>query len=284
VEQNVAASTQNVAFSALLFLYRDVLHVELPAIENVERAQRLARLPEVFTREETRAVLAHIDGTPRLMASLLYGSGLRLMECVRLRVKDLDFARLQLTVREGKGEKDRVSMLPHSLVEPLRRQLEQTKRLHEEDLAARYGAVYLPYALDRKYPDAAKAWVWQYMFPASRRAADPRSGVTRRHHVAEDVLQRAVLAAVRVGVLHELGDLYRSLGSYEAVLQAYHEARSLATGGGDDDPAAARGRCYLGGRSRTCSRRGGSWTRRCGSGGRRSFRSTSDWGTCGSGR
>jgi integron integrase len=197
VERNVAASTQNVAFSALLFLYRDVLHLHLPAIENVERAQRPARLPEVFTREEARAVLARMEGTPRLMAGLLYGSGLRLMECVRLRVKDLDFARGQITVREGKGEKDRVTMLPHSLAEPLRRQLEQAKRLHEQDLAAGCGAAYLPCALERKYPGAAKEWGWQYVFPASRRSTDPRSGVIRRHHIAEDVLQRAVRAAIR---------------------------------------------------------------------------------------
>jgi len=143
IEGNVAASTQNVAFSALLFLYRDVLQLELPAIEYVERAQRPGRLPEVFTREEARAVLSHMEGTPRLMASLLYGSGPRLMECVRLRVKDVDFAQLQITVREGKGEKDRVTMLPQSLVEPLQRQLEKTRRVHEEDLAAGYGAVYL---------------------------------------------------------------------------------------------------------------------------------------------
>jgi integron integrase len=197
VEQNVAASTQNVAFSALRFLYRDVLHIEIPAIEQVERAQRPARLPEVFTREEARAVLGWMEGTPRLMASLLYGSGLRLMECVRLRVKDLDFARLQLTIREGKGEKDRVTMLPQSLVEPLKAQLEMSRRLHEEDLAAGFGAVYLPYALERKYPNAAKEWGWQYVFPASRRSTDPRSGVTRRHHLAEDVLQRAVRTAIR---------------------------------------------------------------------------------------
>lgn len=197
VEQNVAASTQNVAFSALLFLYRDVLNIDLPAIRNVERAQRPARLPEVFTREEVRAVLGGMEGTPRLMAGLLYGSGLRLMECVRLRVKDLDFDRRQVTVREGKGEKDRVTMLPQSLAEPLRRQLEHARRLHEDDLAAGFGAVYLPYALERKYPAAAKEWGWQYVFPAVRRSTDPRSGTARRHHLAEDVLQRAVRAAVR---------------------------------------------------------------------------------------
>jgi integron integrase len=197
VEQNVAASTQNVAFSALRFLYRDVLHVALPAIEQVERAQRPARLPEVFTREECRAVLAQLQGTPWLMASLLYGSGLRLMECVRLRVKDVDFGRLQITVREGKGEKDRVTVLPRALAEPLRRQLETARLLHQEDLAAGFGAVCLPYALDRNYPSAGKEWGWQYVFPSSKRSRDPRSGITRRHHLAEDVLQRAVRAAVR---------------------------------------------------------------------------------------
>ena len=150
VEQNVAASTQNVAFSALLFLYRDVLHIELPAIEQVERAQWPARLPEVFTWKEAPAVLSHLEGTPRLMAGLLCGSGLRLMECVRLRVKDLDFAQRQITVREGNGEKDRVTMLPRSLVEPLRRQLENARRLDEEGLAAGAGAVYLPSALEKK--------------------------------------------------------------------------------------------------------------------------------------
>lgn len=197
VEGNVAASTQNVAFSALLFLYRDVLHIELPAIDQVERAQRPARLPEVFTREECRAVLARLEGVPRLMAGLLYGSGLRLMECVRLRVKDVDFDRGQITVREGKGEKDRVTMLPQSLIQPLRSQLAKAKLLHEEDLAAGHGAVYLPYALERKYPNAGKEWGWQYVFPASKRSTDPRSGITRRHHLAEDVLQRAVRAAVK---------------------------------------------------------------------------------------
>ncbi|MGV3724519.1 MAG: integron integrase [Actinomycetota bacterium] len=196
VEQNVAASTQNVAYSALMFLYRDVLHIELPDIEQVERAQKPARLPEVFTREEARAVLAQMEGAPSLMARLLYGSGLRLMECVRMRVKDVDFDHKQLTVRAGKGEKDRVTMLPQSLTQSLRLQLERAWETHQADLALGYGAVHLPYALERKYPGATREWGWQYVFPASKRAVDPRSGVTRRHHVAEDVLQRAVRAAI----------------------------------------------------------------------------------------
>jgi integrase len=163
----------------------------------VERAQRPSRLPEFFTREEARAVLSHMEGTPRLMAGLLYGSRLRLMECVRLRVKDVDFAQRQITVREGKGEKAPVTMLPQSLTEPLRRQMAKAKLLHEEVLAAGHGAVYLPYALERKFPQTSKEWGWQNLFPATKRSTDPRSGITRRHHLAEDVLQRAVRAAVR---------------------------------------------------------------------------------------
>jgi integron integrase len=197
VERNVAASTQNVAFNALLFLYRDVLEIALPQIEGVERAKRPERLPVVLTRAEVRAVLSHLTGTQRLMASLLYGAGLRLMECVRLRVKDIDFAQNQLTIREGKGDKDRVTMLPTSLHAPLQAQLEVARALHRQDLAEGYGSVYLPYALERKYPSAAKEWGWQYVFPAAKRATDPRSGLIRRHHLLEDNLQNAVKWAVR---------------------------------------------------------------------------------------
>jgi integron integrase len=197
VDQQVAASTQNVALSALLFLYRDVLHIELPYIDDLERAQRPARVPVVLTRAEVQSVLARMSGVQHLMAALLYGSGMRLMECVRLRVKDLDFAYRQITVRDGKGAKDRVTMLPQALVEPLRRQLERARLLHKEDLAEGFGAVYLPYALERKYPNANREWGWQYLFPATRRSLDPRAGIERRHHIAEDGLQRAVKQAVR---------------------------------------------------------------------------------------
>jgi integron integrase len=201
VDRQIAASTQNVALSALLFLYRDVLHITLPAIELPPTAKRPRTLPVVFSHGEVDAVLDQLHGTYHLMASLLYGSGLRLMECLRLRVKDLDFVYRQITVRAGKGAKDRVTMLPRCLITPLQHHLRFVQRLHTEDLAEGFGAVELPYALERKYPNAATAWGWQYVFPAARRSQDPRSGVIRRHHVLEDGLQRSVKAAIlRAGI------------------------------------------------------------------------------------
>lgn len=196
VKRNVAASTQNQALSALLFLYREVLGQPVEWVDDIERAKRPQRLPVVFTREEVSAVLGHLRGEAWLMASLLYGSGLRLMECVRLRVKDVDFAGLQITVRESKGGKDRVTMLPPSLAEPLRRQIERAKVLHEKDVREGYGMVYLPYALARKYPSAGREWCWQYAFPATKRSIDPRTGREQCHHISETALQKAVKAAV----------------------------------------------------------------------------------------
>jgi len=193
---HVAASTQNQALSALLFLYKQVLKEEIGWLEDVERAKKPARLPVVLTPDEVHKVFAHLHGTPRLMAGLLYGSGLRLMECVRLRVKDVDFGYARITVRDGKGGKDRVTMLPVNLVSALERHLAKVKMQHEEDLAEGFGEVYLPDALERKYRSAARSWVWQFVFPSSRIAADPRSGVLRRHHVDENVLQVAVKRAV----------------------------------------------------------------------------------------
>ncbi|HET9532275.1 MAG TPA: integron integrase [Blastocatellia bacterium] len=204
----VASSTQNVAFSALLFLYKDVLKKELPLLSDIERSNRPKKLPVVFTPQEAKAVLSRFSGTYSIMANLLYGSGLRLMECVRLRVKDLDFQYNQITVRDGKGEKDRVTILPKTLREPLRRHLARVRLLHEEDLAEGFGEVYLPYALDRKYPNAAKEWIWQYVFPASRRSLDPRSGRQRRHHISEDMLQRAVRRAIRQAAITEAGNCH----------------------------------------------------------------------------
>jgi integron integrase len=197
VERDVAASTQNQALSAILFLYRDVLEEELEWIEGFERAKRPARLPVVLTPAETRAVLAQLEGTKRLMASLLYGSGLRLTECLRLRVKDVDFGYGQILVRDGKGAKDRVTMLPQALIEPLKAHLERVCALHRRDLGAGYGEVYLPYALERKYPRAPGEWGWQYVFPSRKLSTDPRSGAIRRHHLDEDVLQRAIKEAAR---------------------------------------------------------------------------------------
>ena len=195
--RDVAAATQNQALSALLFLYREVLGVKLAWIEGIERATKPRKLPVVLSREEVRAVLAEVAGPYRLMAELLYGSGLRLLECLRLRVKDVDFAYLQITVREGKGEKDRVTMLPVSLVPALQEQLARAKALHEHDIKAGCGQVYLPHALARKYPKAASEWGWQYVFPAASRSMDPRSETERRHHVGEKNLQNAVKAALQ---------------------------------------------------------------------------------------
>ena len=196
-ERAVAASTQNQAFSALLFLYRSVLRIPLPRIEQVERARRPKRLPEVLTRDEVQAVLAHVSGTPQLVCLFLYGSGLRLLEALRLRIKDVDLASCAVTVRGGKGGKDRVSVLPERLLAPLTLHLERVRRLHERDLAAGFGCVELPFAFARKDPGAERRWAWQYVFPASRLGVDPRMGEVRRHHLAESVLQKTVARAVR---------------------------------------------------------------------------------------
>jgi len=200
-QMNVAASTQNQAFSALLFLYQQVLKQKLPWIEDIVRANRPKKVPVVFTQEEAKAVLSRMTGTPRLMAHLLYGSGLRVMECVRLRVKDIDLGYLQITLRDGKGGRDRRTMVPVFLVEELRKQIAKVAELHRDDLSAGAGEVNLPYALARKYPNAAKELGWQYLFPAARRtiATDPLSGRTweQRHHIDESHLQRAVKEAIR---------------------------------------------------------------------------------------
>jgi integron integrase len=198
VQEKVAASTQNQALSALLFLYREVLQQDLDLPIHAVRAKRPKRLPTVLTREEVRQVLNQLSGHHRLMAQLFYGSGLRLMECVRLRIKDVDFAQRQIIVRDGKGMQDRVTMLPDSLVTPLQEHLQRVKRLHDEDLARGYGSVYLPFALERKYPNAHREWIWQYVFPSDRLSKDPRSGVVRRHHVSESSLQKAVKNAARL--------------------------------------------------------------------------------------
>ncbi|PWB55009.1 MAG: integron integrase [Nitrosomonadales bacterium] len=197
VEGKVAASTQNQAKSALLFLYREVLEIELPWLDNVERAKAPKRLPVVLTRQEVQAVLSRMEGTQWLIASLLYGTGMRIMECLRLRVKDVDFSRREILIRDGKGFKDRVTMLPAALASALREHLQKVKALHDQDLAAGLGSAYLPYALERKYPNAAREWGWQYVFPATGISTDPRSGETRRHHVLEQSIQRAVKQAVR---------------------------------------------------------------------------------------
>jgi len=198
-ERNVSASTQNQALSAILFLYRDVLHMDLDPVL-ISNAKRPERLPTVLTSEETISIIDQLSGTHRLMAQLLYGSGLRLMECVRLRLKDLDFDYKTITVRDGKGEKDRVTLLPDAVAFSLQRQIERVRLLHDEDLETGCGEVYLPYALDHKYPGAATELAWQYLFPAPKCNIDPRSGKLRRHHIDPSGLQRAVKKAA-----HETG-------------------------------------------------------------------------------
>lgn len=198
----VAASTQSQALSALLFLYREVLGVDLPWLENVTRAKVPQRLPVVLDRTEIRDLLHQLDGREWLMASLLYGTGMRLMECIRLRIKDVDFARCEIIIRNGKGARDRITMLPRTLAAPLSLQVERARSQHERDLNSGTGEVYLPNALARKYPNAAREPGWQWVFPAQKLAGDPRSGVSRRHHLDEQVLQRAVKSAVaRAGIV-----------------------------------------------------------------------------------
>ncbi|MGH8162947.1 MAG: integron integrase [Rhodanobacteraceae bacterium] len=197
INRGVTASTQNQALSALLFLYQQVLDRKLDFIAGMERARRPARLPVVLTRAEARAVLAHLEGDYRLITHLLYGSGLRLLEALRLRVKDIDFGYSHIVVRRGKGQRDRITLLPERLKAPLRAHLARIRELHRQDLARGQGKVHLPYALERKYSGAARAWAWQYVFPAPRLSLDPRSGETRRHHVGEKNLQNAVKAAIR---------------------------------------------------------------------------------------
>jgi integron integrase len=195
--RRVSASTQNQALSALLFLYRVVLRRELAWLDELVRAKRPVRVPTVLSRSEVGALLSELDGTVRLVASLLYGSGLRLLEAMRLRVKDVDFERNEITVRDGKGRKDRVALLPAATREPLRRHLEQVRRQHARDAARGRGSVALPDALATKYPAAANEWGWQWVFPATSHYRDPQTGQLRRHHLHESVIQRAVKEAAR---------------------------------------------------------------------------------------
>ncbi len=196
-ERDVAASTQNQALSALLFLYREVLGIELAWMDSIDRAKRPRKLPTVLSRDEVSRLLAAMDGRVWLVASLLYGTGMRLMEGLRLRVKDVDFARNEICIRDGKGAKDRRTMLPRTLVEPLQREVERARAIHVQDLAAGCGAVWLPNALARKYKSANREFGWQYLFPAKDLSRDPRSGAVRRHHLDDAVLARALKMAQR---------------------------------------------------------------------------------------
>ena len=203
VERQVSAATQNQAQSALLFLYREVLGVQLPWLDGVARAKVPARLPVVLTVDEVARVLDRLAGVHRLIGRLIYGNGLRIMEALRLRVKDVGFERREILVRDGKGCKDRMTMLPRGLVRPLCAHLNEAAIMHRQDLDDGFGAVWLPFALARKYPAAPGEWAWQYVFPADRRARDPRGGAIRRHHVSDQSFQRAMRQAVHDARIHK---------------------------------------------------------------------------------
>jgi integron integrase len=198
VKENVAASTQNQALNAILFLYKEVLRQELDLRVDAVRAKRSRYIPTVLTKEEVLPIIHHLSGVHQLIVKLLYGTGLRQTECLQLRVKDLDFAQKQLIVRDSKGMESRVTMLPSSLIEDLQFHLQRVKRLHQQDLEKGYGSVYLPFALERKYKQANRDWAWQYVFPSERISQDPRSGIIRRHHLHESGLQKAVKQAVKM--------------------------------------------------------------------------------------
>jgi len=223
----VSASTQNQAFSALLFLYREVLGREI-ALSDVVRAKRLPRVPLVLTRDEVAAILRHLEGSEWLMASLMYGSGLRLLECLRLRVKDIDLLRCEITVRDGKGGKDRITLLPGKLTSSIEAHLARVRRRHEVDIAAGVGSVALPDALERKYSRAPFEWAWQWVFPAARLYLDPMTGQRRRHHVHESVMQKAISVAVRVAQLSKPASCHTLRHSFAThLLEAGYDIRTI---------------------------------------------------------
>ncbi len=228
VARNVSASTQNQAKAAILFLYRHVLGTQLPWVDDVVIAKVPQRLPVVLTAREVRSLLHELNGTTALVASLLYGTGMRLMEGLRLRVKDIDFERREIVIREGKGSKDRVTVLPENLIDPLQQRLRKTQQLHQTDLDAGYGEVHMPDALQVKYPKAGRAWGWQYVFPSQARSVDPRSGVIRRHHLSEQSVQRAISGAAKRAGIHKPCSPHTLRHSFAThLLQAGYDIRTV---------------------------------------------------------
>ncbi|MDY6974123.1 MAG: integron integrase [Thermodesulfobacteriota bacterium] len=228
IERKVASSTQNQAFNALLFLYRYVLGQEFGDFRNTIRAKKSSRIPVVLTKEEIKKIFRHLSGKQALALKLIYASGIRVTECVRLRIKDLDFGNHSLIVRSGKGDKDRLTLLPEFLHKPLTEHLNKIKEIHGRDFANGHGAVFLPEALERKYPNANKEWAWQYVFPSDDLSVDPRSGVVRRHHIGQQVLQRAMKNAVRktdIGKAASVHTLRHSFATH--LLQTGYDIRTV---------------------------------------------------------
>ncbi len=208
LKENAASSTQNQALCAIIFLYKHVLKQETGELGQLVWAKKPKKIPIVLSKDEVRRVLSQLSGINWIMANLLYGSGLRLMECLRLRVKDIEFDYCQVIVRDGKGQKDRVTALPETVIKALQMHLIKVKQIHEKDIQAGYGKVYLPFALEKKYPKANMEWAWQYVFPASKLSADPRTGIIRRHHLDESVLQRAVKVAMQKAGINKQGSCH----------------------------------------------------------------------------
>lgn len=228
VKRNVAASTQNQALNAIVFLYKRVLNKPLGMIQNATRAKRPKRIPVVFSYNEVQRILEQMDGTAALITRLMYGAGLRIMECLRLRIKDIDFDRKEIVVRNGKGGKDRVTVLPVSLIEELNSCIRHAKHVHKFDLAEGYGEVSLPYALQRKYPNAGRELAWQYIFPSVHCSRDPESGRIKRHHRFPDSIQRKVKQAMKLAGIHKHGSCHTFRHSFAThMLEKGYDIRTV---------------------------------------------------------